>query len=229
MNKKMLGRIITDVCMTICLLLLMAYSLVGEVVHEIIGIAIFVLFILHHILNRRWIKGIVKGKYTPYRIVQTLLVIAILILMAGSMISGIILSDNIFSFIKITGMSMTARRVHMFCAYWGFIVMSVHLGIHWNMVVNMTGRLFNAPSVVRGWLARVIAFIVAIYGVYAFDKRQIGEYLLMKIHFVFYDFTESTIFFIADYVAVMVLVVFVTYYLTKLLTGRLKLRNSKYE
>ena len=53
MNKKMLGRIITDVCMTICLLLLMAYSFVGEVAHEIIGIAIFVLFILHHILNRR--------------------------------------------------------------------------------------------------------------------------------------------------------------------------------
>ena len=40
--------------MTVLLLLLMAYSLIGETVHEVIGTAILVLFIGHHILNRGW-------------------------------------------------------------------------------------------------------------------------------------------------------------------------------
>ena len=47
--------------MTVLLLLLMAYSLIGETVHEVIGTAIFVLFIGHHILNRGWYKALPKG------------------------------------------------------------------------------------------------------------------------------------------------------------------------
>lgn len=193
MNKKLVTRIVIDVCMTICLLLLMAYSLVGEVAHEVIGIAIFVLFVIHHILNRRWI---------------------------ASMVSGIILSDNIFKFVKVTGVSMLARQVHMFCAYWGFMVMSVHLGIHWNMIVNMTKKIFKNSSIVRSWIARVMAIIFASYGGYAFYKREIGGYLLMKIHFVFYDYMENVLFFVFDYVAVMGLVVFLTYYIVKMPTRR---------
>lgn len=39
--------------MTLCLMLLMSYSLIGEQAHEWIGIGMFVLFVLHHWLNRR--------------------------------------------------------------------------------------------------------------------------------------------------------------------------------
>lgn len=220
MNKKLVTRIVIDVCMIICLLLLMAYSLVGEVAHEVIGISIFVLFVIHHILNRRWIATITKGKYSPLRIIQTILVFVILILMIGSMVSGIILSNNIFKFVKVTGVSMLARQVHMFCAYWGFMVMSVHLGIHWNMIVNMTKKIFKNSSIVRSWIARVMAIIFASYGGYAFYKREIGGYLLMKIHFVFYDYMENVLFFVFDYVAVMGLVVFLTYYIVKMVNRR---------
>lgn len=37
--------------MTLCLMLLMSYSLIGEQAHEWIGMGMFVLFILHHWLN----------------------------------------------------------------------------------------------------------------------------------------------------------------------------------
>ena len=59
---------------------------------------------------------------------------------------------------------MAARQVHMFCAYWGFAVMSVHIGMHWNMAVTMAGKLFKEPSVLRKWGARLIALVVAGYG-----------------------------------------------------------------
>lgn len=198
-NKKLFIKILTDIGMTICLLLLMPYSLLGESAHEWIGIAMLVLFIVHHILNRKWLISITKGKYTLFRSVQTALAIIMFALMTGSMISGILLSNHIFKMIRIDGIYMMARQMHMFCAYWGLIAMSLHLGLHWNMVVIMTGRLFQQPSTARKWIARIMAIAAAGYGVYAFEKRQIGDYLLMKMHFVFYDYTEGVVPFMIDY------------------------------
>lgn len=66
-NKKLTVKIMIDIGMTACLLLLMPYSLLGETLHEWIGMAMFVLFIAHHILNRKWLATVAKGKYTLFR------------------------------------------------------------------------------------------------------------------------------------------------------------------
>ena len=100
----------------------------------------------------------------------------------------------------------------MFCAYWGFILMSFHLGIHWKSIIKMIGKLFQSPSALQKWSARIVAAIVTIYGVYSFEKRNIGSYMLMKMHFVFFDYQESMLFFILDYIAIMVLFIFVGHY-----------------
>lgn len=34
--------------------------------------------------------------------------------------------------------------VHMFCAYWGFVFMSLHLGIHWRVFVGRMGKLLKS-------------------------------------------------------------------------------------
>ena len=217
MNRKLIMRIIIDIGMTGCLLFLMPYSLLSETAHEWIGMAMFVLFITHHILNRRWIAVIPKGKYTLLRTIQTLLVVILFFLMLGSMVSGILLSNYIFKAVRIIGISMEARQVHIFCAYWGFALMSVHLGMHWEMVVNMVSRLFHKSSMIRDWAFRLIAIIIADYGVYEFRNRQIGDYLMMKMHFVFYDYTETAGKFMIDYMAVMVLIAFCSYYITFML------------
>ena len=76
--------------------------------------AMLVLFISHHILNHKWVTSVRKGKYNAFRVIQTVLVIIMLILIMGSMISGILLSNHIFKWIKISGTYMTARQIHMF-------------------------------------------------------------------------------------------------------------------
>lgn len=53
----------------------MPYELVGQAAHEWIGIGIFVLFIVHHILNGKWSRNLGRGTYTLLRIWQTILVI----------------------------------------------------------------------------------------------------------------------------------------------------------
>ena len=211
-NKRFTAKILIDIGMTICLLLLMPYSLLSETAHEWIGMAMLVLFISHHILNHKWVTSVRKGKYNAFRVIQTVLVIIMLILIMGSMISGILLSNHIFKWIKISGTYMTARQIHMFCAYWGLVVMSLHLGFHWNIAVAMVGRLWEHLSVIRTWAARSVATTIAGYGLYAFYRRQIGDYLIMRMHFVFYDYEKGIFPFLLDYLAVMILIAFIGYY-----------------
>ena len=51
MKQKQILKIITDVFMTALFLLLMAYFLMGEAAHEWLGVGIFALFVLHHVIN----------------------------------------------------------------------------------------------------------------------------------------------------------------------------------
>lgn len=69
MRTKMKLKTATDLLMSVALLLLMAYEQIGgQATHEWIGMGMFVLFILHHILNRKWIKNLFRGKYTALRV-----------------------------------------------------------------------------------------------------------------------------------------------------------------
>lgn len=223
MNKTFKVKMLIDIFLTLSLLFLMPYGLVGEALHEWIGVAMFFLFLLHHLLNRKWIANLLKGKYSAYRFLQTALVAGVLLCILGSMVSGVVLSRYVFDFLNIGKGISLARNTHMICAYWGFVLMSLHLGLHWNMFLVLFRRFFKTSSVLRTRVARIAGLLIAGYGIYAFVKRSIGSYMLMKIHFVFLDYNEPFVLFLLDYIAVMGLFVLIGYYLGKFL----KQINSK--
>lgn len=223
MKSKQILKIIVDILMTVTMMLLMTYSLVygsnptvGEVLHEWISVGMFVLFMLHHFLNQKWSFSVFKGKYTPYRVVQTAIVVIVLLNFCGSMISRIILSRTVFSFLDIEGGQAVARIVHMLCAYWGFVFISLHLGLHWNSIVNISKRLFHKKSKFRKWIARIIGWIIAAYGFFAFLKRDIPKYMFLQIHFVFIDFDEALLICFLDYLSIMGMFVCIGHYISKL-------------
>lgn len=92
-------RMIVNVGMTIVLLGLMSYSLIGETTHEILGTIMTVLFIVHHILNRKWFGALNKGRYSAFRICQTILVFLMLVSLVMSAVSGIIISKHLYVFL----------------------------------------------------------------------------------------------------------------------------------
>ena len=185
--------------MTLSLLFLMSYGLISEKAHEWIGILMFVLFILHHVLNRKWLAAVPHGRYNRLRIVQTVLAALILLCMLGSAASGVILSRYVFAGLSFRGLVSVARKVHMLCAYWGYALMSVHLGLHWSMIsARLRQRVYLPDGVLRP-----VGLAAAIYGVYAFYKRSIWQYMFLISHFVFFDYSEPVIFFFLDYIAVM--------------------------
>lgn len=133
-------KIITDIVMTVLLLLLMAYELIGSRAHEWFGTGMLVMFILHHILNRKWTVSMHKGRYTPFRVLQTVLVLVILASILCSIVTGIMMSRYVFDFLPGAGGMGRARILHMLSAYWGFIWMSLHLGLHWNRMLGMAQK-----------------------------------------------------------------------------------------
>lgn len=217
MKPKMIVKISIDIAMTIAMLFLMTYLLIGEETHEWLGIIMFVLFVTHHWLNRAWSRNILRGKYHVRRIFQTILVFLILFCMAGSMVSGIILFQYVFAGLDIHRGLGWARTVHMLSAYWGFVLMGVHLGFHWNIMIAIAGKKAPKASAGRTIVMRVIAVLIAIYGVTAFIKRDFWNYMILKNHFAFYDFSEPVLFFLMDYLAVMGMFVFVGHYVSKAL------------
>lgn len=216
MKKKMVCKIAVDMVMTVLLLFLMARQITGDAAHEWLGAGMFVLWIVHHILNRNWYSHLLKGRYTPVRIMQIFTNAAVFFSMLGLMISGMILSREVFAFLPISGGVAFARSLHVISAFWGFVLMSFHLGMHWNMVLGMVknavGTVSSKP--VR-FLLRMAAVFIAGHGAYAFWKNQSLSYLFLTVHFVFFDYEKPVWLFFAEYMAMMGLFVFLAHYISK--------------
>lgn len=219
MTPKLKFKITIDILLTVLLPVLMAHMLTGQKVHEWVGALMFVLFIIHNVLNANWYLNLSRGKYTPQRILQTIINLMVFACMLGLMISGIIMSHHVFSFLPIYGGMAFARKLHMLTAYWGFILMSLHLGMHGNMINGVTNKSFGTQSSPRRYKAvpRLIAILIAAYGVYSFVKNDIASYMLLKNEFVFFDSEQSAMLLFSEYLAMMGLFACAAYYFSMLL------------
>ncbi len=204
----------------------------AEIVHEILGVGLFVLWGVHIFLNRRWYASlaqasklitstnandrrsygaIFKGKYNPYRIMQTVINCGILICTIFLMISGIILSNQLFTFLNIQSGLGFARIAHLLSSHWYYLFMSLHIGLH-------MGRLFQ--NVAAKILPRILLVLTSLYGVYAFITRGVWKYLVLKQQFFFFDLERGYILFAMDYISIIILFATILHFIAKLLKKR---------
>lgn len=104
--------------------------------------------------------------------------------------------------------------------------MGIHLGLHWNMVIGIVRKKAGNGSGMRTVFLQILAALTALYGVYAFISRQAGMYMLLRSHFVFYNYDEPLLYFLADYAAIMALFVFLGHYTAKILRRRDNCRRA---
>lgn len=212
-------RLAVDLLMTLALLFLMGYQLWGEMAHEWAGTGMFVLFIAHHLLNLAWYKNLFRGKYTVMRVLISVVDLALLVVMICLIASGIIMSRHVFAFLPIDGGMGTARLVHMAACYWGFVLMALHLGFHWGMIMarvrNISG--VTKPSRIHRVIFLISGIVIAGYGLYVFVTRDLVTYMFLRTQFVFLDYSESPISFYIDYLAMMGLFIWIAHYLSVVL------------
>ena len=216
MNTKMRWKIAIDILMSVMLLLLIAYQIVGEYLHEICGTAMLVLFLMHHILNGQWYKSLLKGRYTLQRIISIVLNAALLVAMLSLAYSGVVLSRHVFDFLPITRGMALARVMHLAASYWGFVLMSLHIGLHWSMMVGMFHKLAGGKRrPVLAWIACFLAVAIAVYGAVCFRHADIFSYMFVNVEFVFFDYEKSTALVFAEHIAMMGTWIFAGYYVSK--------------
>lgn len=206
-----------DLLMTVLLLCLMAYQVTGQKLHEWFGAGMLILFIVHNILNIRWYGNLFKGKYKWLRIVQTIVNVSVLISMLCLGYSGIVMSRYVFAALPIHGPMATARSMHMAASYWGFVLMSIHLGMHWGMIVGMFRRLLKGRKLpnVSVWGLRLASIVIAGYGLVCFIQKDIASYMFLKNQFVFFNFEQSALSVFIEYIAMMGFWIFASFYMVR--------------
>ena len=119
-------------------------------------------------------------------------------------------------------MLFRSRRMHMAASYWGFVLMSFHLGMHWGMVTGMFRRLLKGRTLpgkklsgMSVWVLRLVVVLIAGYGLLCFIRKNIVSYMFLKNEFVFFDFEQSKLSVILEYAVMMGFWVFAGFSITK--------------
>ncbi len=203
-----------DLALIAVLLLLIGYSLIGEEIHEWLGVGMFLLLIFHHAVNVPWLRNLKKGQDSLYRCMQTVLTVLLLFTTLGTLLSGLVLSQYVLDFLPLHGGSELARALHLPCAYWGYLLMGLHLGLHWGAVMSTVRRTtgLRLPSKYRTAAPRVLAAAVSCYGLYAFFHNDLPNHLLLRSHFVSFPPDQTVPRFLMDYAAIMGLFLTIAHY-----------------
>jgi Domain of unknown function (DUF4405) len=216
LNRNILIRLVIDLAMTVLMLVVMAYHVTGNTIHELVGVVLFVLFIVHNILNRRWYKTIIKGKYHVQRILKIVVNLLFLISMVVVMISSVPISRDIFPYFPINS-DMIVRQIHVLTAYWGFIFMAVHIGLSWGTIINAVRKMtgITGMSRIRTIVLRVLAVLIVVYGVQTSFERDWGSKLIIYDPFGSYLLDNSAMGFLMDYLSIMGIYICGTHYVLK--------------
>lgn len=218
MNKKLKIKISIDIIMTVLMLLEMAYQLTGNLFHEITGVTLFILFFLHNMLNIKWYKSVHKVKYNFRRIISTMTNMLLLASMILLMITGIMISRDVFSFLGLNG-GLTAQQLHTCAATWGLVFISIHVGMNWQMLLNMIVKITGCTdkNIIVDIIKHVITIVIMLYGIKASFDLSIGSKLFMQAAFSYWNFDESTIGFFLSYLSIMGIYIAATYYFLALI------------
>ena len=172
--------------MTVLLLLLVAYQVTGEALHEWIGMGMTVLVIAHITLNRRWYGAVFRGKYNPYRKLTTAVNILLLLSFVMTPLAGMSMSAHAVPFLYGMMPVSFARRVHLAMSHWSFVLMGIHLGLH---IPVMTAKM----KIEDKTRTAVTAFFSIIAGIGAFLFLRSGwtDYMFFRSAFAFLDYEKA--------------------------------------
>ena len=212
-------KVVIDILMYFIFVILMGHHITENLIHEILGTILFILFIVHHILNYRYYKTIFKGKYNFKRVFLLIIDLLLLISMIGMMISGVIISSDVFTFLNIPT-TIFGRQLHMLSTSWAFVIMSIHLGLHLGVFINKLNK--KMKNSVLEYVYYLILILIVIYGVYSFKKLNFISDMFLLNAFKFYDFNESPIIFYLHVISSSLFIGLTIYFI-----NNLKLKRKK--
>jgi hypothetical protein len=198
------------------LLIGLSYRWLGNTVHEVAGTAMFLLVIVHNVFNRRWYGTISRERREARSLIDVTITALLLIAMLALLVTSVLISNTLSGFVSSYG-GFTIRQIHTLAAYWALVVLAVHLGLRWPMIMGVGRNLFgiSKSSAVRSFVLRLIAVIIAIHGVWSSFELGLGTKLAMRMTLDWWNFEDSVVGFFIHCIAIAGLYMFLTYYAMK--------------
>lgn len=184
--KEDMMKSFVNVSMAIIYLLLMTLTLTGGLVHEILGVVILVLVIIHSIYNKKWLKAVGEGIFTNRIKVRAKLMWIVDLVMIVSMlviiVTGICNSKYIFSFLNIGNISII-KNLHISASYICLISISIHTGFHFHKILNMFRKIWGIKEdfKTRKIILRILAIILVFNGIRVSFQEDIASKIISPI------------------------------------------------
>lgn len=195
-------RLGLDAAMVLLFVTSLSFRITGREAHEWTGVSFCLLLIVHVFWNWGWFKNLFAGKYTARRMVNTAANLALVVVIATLCVCGVLNSRHIFGFSQyIDGESV--RRMHSFTAYWGLVILGVHTGLHWDMVMSILRKPFASTGKAAARVLRVLAIFTAVLGLWASYERDMASKLFLGFSFDFWPPDRPLALFYAYNLAIM--------------------------
>jgi hypothetical protein len=216
-NRLFLSRLWLDGLAACLLLLGLAYWWLGNLVHEAAGTAMFLLLIAHNVFNRRWWGSVGRARREPRSIFNVGVTFALLIAMSALLFTSVLISNALSPFLPPWG-GFTVRQIHTLAAYWVLVIVAIHLGLRWPMLMGVARSLFGIrkPSALRTLVLRMTALGIALHGVWSAAMLGLGGKLSMQMTLDWWNFEEAVAGFFVHCAAVAGLAMVLAYYGLKL-------------
>lgn len=173
-------KIILDIIMALLLVLMYRKNAISLSFHELGGLAVCGLFLIHKVLNLNWIKGItirLFSKTLPTRTrIKYVLDFLLLVSMTFILISGIMISQVYFTWLQVSG-SMFWKTGHYFASAASLILVGVHIGLNRLFIKNMFTRVIKIPKAVSKPLGIILLAAVVAYGGYSIATTSFVRWL----------------------------------------------------
>lgn len=146
-SPMLIVKILLDILMIVLLLLLYQKRTVSMSFHEVTGLVLFGLLLLHNLLNWKWIKGVTLKlfkKNTSFHLRMGWIVnISLFVTMTGIIITGLMISKTLPFHL---GNWFGAKQWHYFLAAISIALMGIHLGLHWPFIKSIASKISVFPK-----------------------------------------------------------------------------------
>lgn len=221
MNRLFLSRLVFDAVAAGLLLFGFSYWWLGNVAHELAGTAMFLLLIAHNVFNRRWYGSISRTRRDARGLFNIAVTFALATAMLALLVTSILISNALSGVMSAFG-GFTVRQIHTLAAYWVLVIVAVHLGLRWPMLMGVARNLLGItrPSPARTLALRVAAAAISALGIWSSFRLGLGGKLSMQMTLDWWNFEESVAGFFVHCIAIVGFCIALTYYVTKGLQKR---------
>lgn len=221
MNPVFLLRLAFDFTAASLLLIGLAYWWLGNTVHELAGTAMFVLLIVHNVFNRRWYGTVPRTRPEPRSLFNVAITFLLMTGMLALLATSVLISNFLSDLMPAYG-GFTVRQIHVFAGYWVLVIVAIHLGLRWPLIMNAARNLsgISKPNVVRTVVLRVLAAAIAMHGVWSSFALGVGSKLSMQMTLDWWNFEEAVGGFFVHCIAIAGLYIVLTYYAMNLIQRR---------